>query len=123
MPEVSGQILLPITKWIFGPGSPRDLRLRVSRAYFNGLRAPKGKTAVLQGSIASHSGFHRLHLSKFEKTTIGIVRAPGLQALKMVGSRALVIPLLGPLGQPKRFIGSLMGKLGYQIWTKLKLMV
>ena len=50
-----------------------DLGLRVSRASINGLRAPKGKIVVLQGSIASFSGLHGLHPSKFEKATIMII--------------------------------------------------
>ena len=50
--------------------------LRVFRAYLNELLFPKGKITVLQGSIASFSGLHGLHLSTYEKTTMGMVWAP-----------------------------------------------
>ena len=47
-----------------------DLGLRVSRAYFNGPRALKGKTVVLQGFIAYFSGLEGLHLLKSMRTAI-----------------------------------------------------
>ena len=78
-------------------GPLRDLGLRISRTYFNGLRAPKDKIAVLQGSIARSSGLQELYFLKFEKIAMGIVWAPGLQAFKMMGSRAPATPLSGPL--------------------------
>ena len=65
-----------------------DLGLRVSTAYFNGLQALKGTTAVLQGSIAYFSGLEGLHLSRFVKTAMEIVWVPELQAVKMMGFRA-----------------------------------
>ena len=74
---------------------PKGSSLRVSRTYFNGLQAPKDKIAVLQGSIAS-SGLQKLYFVKFEKIAMGIVWAPGLQGLKMMGSRAPATPLWGP---------------------------
>ena len=74
----------------------RALGLRVSRANFNGLLAPKNKVAVLHGSIACFSR-PGLNLLKFEKIAMGIVWAPGLQAFKIMGSRAPSTPLLGPL--------------------------
>ena len=73
------------------------LGLRVSRAYFDGLQTLKGKTAVLQGSITCLSGLQGLYLLKFEKTTVGSVCAPGLQAFKMMGSMAPVTTYWGPL--------------------------
>ena len=76
-------------------GLLRDLGLRVSRTYFNGLRAPKDKIAVLQGSIGCSSGLQELYFLKFEKIAMGIVWAPGLQAFKMTGSRAPATPPLG----------------------------
>ena len=63
----------------------------LQRAYFDGLRAPQGKIIMLQGSNTYFSGLQGLHLLKFEKTTMGIVWAPGLQAFKMMGSRAPAI--------------------------------
>ena len=61
----------------------RDLGLRVSRAYFNGLRAPKDKIAVLQGSILCSSGLQGLYFLKFKKTAMGMVWAPGLLISKL----------------------------------------
>ena len=74
----------------------RDLGLRVSRAHFNGLRAPKDKIAVLQGSIACSSGLQGLYFPyflKFEKIAMGIVWASGLQAFKKVGLQDSSDPL------------------------------
>ena len=64
---------------------------------FNGLRAPKGKIAMLKGSIACFSGLWGLYLSNFEKTTVTIVSALGFQTFKIMGSRAPVSHPL-PLG-------------------------
>ena len=71
---------------IFAPCGQQSLRRpqRISGSesfghILTGCGLPKAKIVVLQGSIASLSGIHRLHLSIFEKTTIGIVWAPGLQ--------------------------------------------
>ena len=82
-------------------GPLRDLGLRVSRAYFNRLRAPKDKIAVLQGSILCSSGLQWLYFLKLEKTAMGIVWAPGLEAFKMMGSRAPANP---PLGASQRVV-------------------
>ena len=75
-------------------GPLKDLGLWFCWTYFNGLRAPKGKSAVFLCSIA---GLQRLHFLKFEKTTMEIVWALGLQAFKMMSSKA---PLAPPLGAP-----------------------
>ena len=66
-------------------GPLRDLGLRVSRAFFNGLRAPKDEIAVLQGSIACSLGLQGLYFLKFEKIAMGIVLAPGLPSFQNDG--------------------------------------
>ena len=68
------------TVWQHDWGPLRDLGLRVSRTYFNGLRAPKDKIAVLQGSIACSSGLQELYFLKFEKIAMGL---SGLQGSKL----------------------------------------
>ena len=60
-------------------GPLRGLGLRVSMAFFNGLRAPKDKIAVLQGSIACSSGLQGLYFLEFETIVMRFVWAPGLQ--------------------------------------------
>ena len=92
------------TIWVLYGGPLRDLGLRVSRAFFNGLRAPKDEIAVLQGSIACSLGLQGLYFLKFEKIAMGIVLAPGLQAFKMMGSRAPATPLGGSLHGNKLYL-------------------
>ena len=79
----------------------RDLGIRVSKTYFNGLRAPKDKIAVPEGSIVCSSGLQGLYFLKYEEIAMGNVLAPGLQAFKMMGSRApATLPPLGAMLMP-----------------------
>ena len=75
---------------------PKGSRAPSLQGVFNGLRAPRDKIAVLQGSIACFSGLQGLYFLKFGMISMGIVWAPGLQAFKMMGSRALATLLRGP---------------------------
>ena len=50
---------------------------------------------MLQGSIACSSGLQGLYFLKLEKIAMGHVWAPGLQAFKMMGSRAPATPFGG----------------------------
>ena len=62
-----------------------------------GSGLPKTKLLCSRAPLHALLGSRNSIFLKFEKIAMGIVWAPGLQAFKMMGSRAPATPLSGPL--------------------------